>query len=89
MPSLTFSIGGPEIDISNKSSKEVLDIIKKEYNKKKSSSSTLLKNVKKIVDLGHNIMMELDLTIVIKIILVGENVKTNLIKINGVVSVLI
>ena len=30
MPSITFSIGGPDIDISNKSSDQVLDIIKKE-----------------------------------------------------------
>ena len=36
MPSITFSIGGPSIDISNKSSDQVLDIIKKEYNKEKS-----------------------------------------------------
>ena len=35
MATLSFSIGGPEIDISNKSSKQVLDMVKKEYNKKK------------------------------------------------------
>ena len=36
MPSITFSIGGPSIDISNKSSDQVLDIIKKECYKEKS-----------------------------------------------------
>jgi len=46
MPSLTFSIGGPEIDISNKSSKEVLDIIKKEYNKKKKLKFNVIKKCK-------------------------------------------
>ena len=35
MPTLTFSIGGEEHDITGKSSKEVVDMIKKEYNKKK------------------------------------------------------
>jgi len=34
MPTITFSIGGPQIDISGKSSEQVLDLVKKEYNKK-------------------------------------------------------
>jgi len=34
MPTISFSIGGPQMDISGKSSKEVLDLVKKEYNKK-------------------------------------------------------
>ena len=35
MPTISFSIGGEEHDISNKSSKEVLDMVKTEYKKKK------------------------------------------------------
>tara|TARA_R110001606_G_scaffold42528_1_gene113521 strand:- start:221 stop:547 length:327 start_codon:yes stop_codon:yes gene_type:complete len=31
MPTISFSIGGEEHDISNKSSKEVLDMVKTEY----------------------------------------------------------
>jgi len=34
MPTILFSIGGEETDISGKSSKEVLDLVKKEYKKK-------------------------------------------------------
>ena len=34
MPTISFSIGGEEHDISNKSSKEVLDMVKTEYKKK-------------------------------------------------------
>lgn len=35
MPTITFSIGGPEIDISGKSEKQIVELVKEEYNKKK------------------------------------------------------
>tara|TARA_B110001450_G_scaffold212869_1_gene205028 strand:- start:30 stop:542 length:513 start_codon:yes stop_codon:yes gene_type:complete len=38
MPTLTFGFDGEEIDISNKSSKEVLDIVKKEYSDKQTKT---------------------------------------------------
>ena len=47
MPSISFSIGGPSIDISNKSSDQVLDIIKKEYNKETPSTKPKFKVIKK------------------------------------------
>ena len=39
MPSITFSIGGQDIDISNKSSDQVLDILKKECYKETPSTT--------------------------------------------------
>lgn len=43
MPKISFSIGGPAIDISGKSSEQVLDLVKKEYNKKVEEKKKVVK----------------------------------------------
>ena len=47
MPTITFSIGGPEIDISGKSEKQIVELVKEEYNKKKKIK--FIKKKKKVV----------------------------------------